>query len=1418
MTAKSTFFTRMGTWARNPLQAFRDTSLGTKLILLFLAVTVAVAGPVFYLTITGTTNALTEQVGEGLAAVAETQGQNIGTILAQRVRTMQAFTQDPDLLAALAAQNDTYTGNAAAIEAELLNLDDQWVAAGNDDTLVNERLESDLAHKLDSVTVIVPDFAEVFVTDRYGGLVAASDRTSDYYQADEGWWQSAYNEGQGGVFIAEPEIDESAGVVGIDMAVPVYAAGSDEIIGIMRTTLDATAMLTEFRVEIGQTGAMDLVFPAGTVFATGGGGHEEDKEETHTVDPAVLAQLNADPHGHIDAVYDEVPSLVARGAVASVGGEDFVSDMGWNIVVHQHKDEALAPVYQTRNTTVITVGVIGLLAVVAAVFVGRAVANPILKLTETVKQFATGDRSVRTESKSADEIGTLTNSFNTMAEEVDTLMTDIETRSEELAERTRELEASQRVTFAASERVTPDELLDLVVNLIRDQFDLYHAQVYLVDEEENAAVLKQSTGYAGRQLLTRRHKIPLDATSLVTKAIHTGEPVLVADTTQDPNFMANPLLPETRSELVVPLKLKDEIIGVMDAQDRTPGRFSPSTVNLFQSMADQVAILFENSELLERITEQTESLTVFTNQLRTAAEIARRMGTILDPERLLEQTVEMLQSRFGLYHAHIYVLDDANQKLIMRSGSGEVGRVLRKQGHAISLDAEKSLVARAARNEQSVLVNDTSQESDFMPNPLLSQTRSEVAIPLISGDKVMGVLDIQDDQPDRFSEADIDTFGTLAGQIATALQTAGIFEQTQVRLRINQALSGAHTEKEVLDVLIEQAGFYPKTQVMIFTDEWEEEERFSALRRAESFDSRLVSRIQPGIRLPSAQFQLVTEYTRTDGLFVSSNLPEDEHADPMAREMAKQMGTRSMAIVPVKIGDEQIGSISISSEEEAYLDEEKLHLYRTLAEQGATALQIARLNDGLQRSLQETQIRLDVSQSLAGAQTEEDVLDVLIQHMEIYPNTRPTIFTAVPEAEEMTLAIRRQKQYGCSLPQLPEGLSIPISQFPTLKNSVEGKISISSNIAEDESADPAARELARQTGTCSELSIPLMAGGQYLGVIAVSSPAEGYFDEEKLHLYQTLAEQGATALRIARLNDENIRTAERLREVDRLKSEFLASMSHELRTPLNSIIGYTEIMLMGLDTELDPEMTEDVQAIYDNGQHLLRIINDVLDLAKIEAGRLELNQEEVPVEALVDAASSSVTGLLVNKEKPVEFRVEVEDNLPTILGDQVRLNQVINNLASNAVKFTDEGHITLRAFRDDGWICLEVEDTGIGIAEEDLSKIFERFQQVDGSNARKQEGTGLGLAITRHLVQMHGGTIKVKSKVGEGSTFTVRLPAEHNGTDAVADLAEEAPDTAAPKARKTPPVSQKASAAPETGASEPGVSLSPSDIVDMLLE
>jgi PAS domain S-box-containing protein len=745
-----------------------------------------------------------------------------------------------------------------------------------------------------------------------------------------------------------------------------------------------------------------------------------------------------------------------------------------------------------------------------------------------------------------------------------------------LAERTHELEASQRVTFAASERVSPDDLLNLVVNLIRDQFNLYHVQVYIVEppltsshagetagrvERERMAVLRKSTGYAGRQLLQKKHRIPLDRPALVTKAIREGEPVLVADVKEDPNFMPNPLLPDTRSELVVPLKVGDRTIGVLDVQDRTPGRFTKSTVALFQMMTDQVAFLFENSELIERVSEQAQALTLFTNQLRAAADIAHKLGTILDPDLLLQQVVELMQSRFGLYHAHIYVLDETTNLLTVRAGSGEVGQVLCEREHSILLRAEKSLVARAARERETMRVNDTSLEPDFMPNPLLPQTRSEMAVPLVVGEHVLGVLDVQDDRINRFTQSDLDTFSTLAGQIATALQNAQLFE---ARERATEAL----------------------------------------------------------------------------------------------REREEQ--------------------------------------YRTLVEHAPEAIVVFDIETG-------------------------QFVDVNDNAVKLFGYEREELIGMSPDA--------------LSPPTQPDGR--PSGEIGHIQKALDGKTPVFEFIQ---------RNAAGEDFPCEVRLVRLPSADRKLirgSIIDITERVR--FEEERARAEEALRE-----------------TTKRLREMDRLKSEFLANMSHELRTPLNSIIGYSEIMLMGIDGSLDPETLEDVQSIYENSQHLLRLINDILDLAKIEAGRLALEFEKIEVEPLIEKVSRSIAGLLINK--PVELIVEVEENLVPIQADRVRLSQVLSNIASNAAKFTDEGTVILRAFADrshqgdDGWICFEVEDTGIGISEADLERIFERFQQVDGSNARRADGTGLGLAITRHLVQMHGGTVEARSQPGEGTTFTVRLP------------------------------------------------------------
>ena len=302
-------------------------------------------------------------------------------------------------------------------------------------------------------------------------------------------------------------------------------------------------------------------------------------------------------------------------------------------------------------------------------------------------------------------------------------------------------------------------------------------------------------------------------------------------------------------------------------------------------------------------------------------------------------------------------------------------------------------------------------------------------------------------------------------------------------------------------------------------------------------------------------------------------------------------------------------------------------------------------------------------------------------------------------------------------------------------------------------------EAVKLGGFRTMLGVPLMRKGVVIGVFLMARGAVRSFTDEQIKLVETFVDQAVIAIENVRLFDEIQDKNRQLQLASEHKSQFLASMSHELRTPLNAIIGLTEMMVTNAARFGTEKTLEPLRRVNAAGTHLLSLINEILDLSKIEAGKLELNPEPVDLARLIDEVIGTA-GQLAEKNQN-RLVVEAQENLGALTADSMRLKQILLNLLSNACKFTKEGEVALRVHKvADGrdWVELAVADTGIGLTAEQQAKLFQDFTQADSLTARRYGGTGLGLAITRKLARMMGGDVTVTSEPGKGSVFTVRLP------------------------------------------------------------
>jgi signal transduction histidine kinase len=462
---------------------------------------------------------------------------------------------------------------------------------------------------------------------------------------------------------------------------------------------------------------------------------------------------------------------------------------------------------------------------------------------------------------------------------------------------------------------------------------------------------------------------------------------------------------------------------------------------------------------------------------------------------------------------------------------------------------------------------------------------------------------------------------------------------------------------------------------------------------------------------------------------------------------------------PLTVRGEPIGQLTVAGLKNIPL--EALELANNIAGQVSSHIENLRLFELNERRARELETVAAVSTTASTTLDPDELLQSVVDLTKERFNLYHAHIYLADESWNTLLLAAGAGEVGRQM--VTEGWAIPIDHIQSIvANAARNRhYVIANNMSRDMNTGFLSNYLLPNTR--SEMAVPMIVGEKLLGVFDVQADSANFFTEEDASIYTTLAAQVAVALQNARLYVEQAATVAQLRELDRLKSSFLANMSHELRTPLNSILGFADVMLEELDGPLTENMSTDLGLIYKNGQHLLHLINDVLDMAKIESGKMNLNIEKFNLQEIIEEVTS-ITSTLASAKNLALFIEPDSDHEVEINADKIRLRQVMINLVNNSIKFTEKGKISIRVVREESNVLISVKDTGLGIPTELLESVFQEFTQVDTTTTRKVGGTGLGLPISRRLIEMHSGRLWAESTgiEGEGSTFFVLLPIEAN--------------------------------------------------------
>ena len=819
-----------------------------------------------------------------------------------------------------------------------------------------------------------------------------------------------------------------------------------------------------------------------------------------------------------------------------------------------------------------------------------------------------------------------------------------------------------------------------------------------------------------------------------------------------------------RTFLAAPLRQQGELIGTLNARRIEVRLFTPAQIKLLETFADQAVIAIENVRLFQELKESLEQQTATSEILGVIASSPTDIQPVLDvvaanAARLCEAKDAVI-SRF----------DGETLKQVAQYGAIPVPQPNRLNRH--------SPVGRAIVDGQTIHVHDLLAEieteyPESKARQQLSGTRTMLVTPLLREGVPIGTINIRRTEVRPFSEKQIKLLETFADQAVIAVENVRLFKELEERNRqITEALEQQTATSEilrviassptniqpVLDVVAENAARLCDAHDAII-------HRLDGDRLREAVHYGPISRTADATQTPLNRDSVAGRAVVDRAVVhVQDMQAESETEFPLAKSRAVRDGTRSLVGTPLLREGVPIGAILIRRTEVRPFTEKQIALLKTFADQAVIAIENVRLFKELEErtrelveSVEEMKALSEVGQAVSSSLDLETVLATIVARAVELAGTDCGVIYEFDEAtQEFNLRASHHMEA-----EAVEGLRaarIKLGEGATGQAAMtRAPVQIPDTFELRERAVSRVRPLLNRLGYRSLLTVPILREQQIMGGLTVWRRQVGEFEPEVVNLLQTFATQSALAIQNARLFREIEDKGQQLEAANRHKSEFLANVSHELRTPLNAIIGFSEVLQERLFGELNEKQAEYTDDILSSGRHLLSLINDILDLSKIEAGRMEL---EVTTFHLPDAIENA---LLLIRERASRHGIKldriIDDRLGDFIGDERKVKQILVNLLTNAVKFTPEGgQIRVEARLSDSSVIVSVTDTGIGIAKEDHEAIFEEFRQVGTNYAQKREGTGLGLSLTRKFVGMHGGKIWVESELGKGSTLTFTLP------------------------------------------------------------